>query len=71
MAPYLAEGSTFKVHIEAFGWTFTDSERLKQIQRLGQMVTFKGKVKLSGADHTSRRDDEHGEGDGGSQDAER
>ena len=51
-AGYLAEGTTFKVRVEAFGRAFTEAEKVEQIERLGQLLPFRGKVRLKAPQHS-------------------
>jgi hypothetical protein len=49
---YLAEGTTFKVRVEAFGRAFSEAEKVEQIERLGQLLPFRGKVRLKAPQHS-------------------
>lgn len=49
---YLAVGTTFKVCVEAFGRAFSEAEKMEQIDRLGQLLPFRGKVRLKAPQHT-------------------
>ena len=49
---YLAAGTTFKVRVEAFGRAFTEAEKVAQIERLGQLLPFRGKVRLKAPQHS-------------------
>ena len=49
---YLAAGTTFKVCVEAFGRAFSEAEKMEQIDRLGQLLPFRGKVRLKAPQHT-------------------
>ena len=50
-APYLAEGSTFRVTVSSLGKRHTDQERMEMIRRLEPLLPWKGKVRLKGSDH--------------------
>jgi tRNA G10 N-methylase Trm11 len=51
-APYLAEGTTFKVVINKIGRKQTDEERIATIRSLEPLLPWKGKVRMKRADHT-------------------
>ena len=51
-APYLAEGTTFKVVVTSFGKKLTDAERMEYIRALEPLLPWKGKVSLKAAQHT-------------------
>ena len=51
-AAHLAEGTTFRVRVEAFGRAFTEPEKVEQINRLGTLLPFKGKVHLRSPQHS-------------------
>ena len=43
-APYLQQGSTFKINVCTYGYTLGEEARLKRIQETFKHVDFKGKV---------------------------
>ena len=51
-APYLAEGSTFRVNVCSSGKKLSSDERTVLIQRLATLLPWKGKVDLKSSDHT-------------------
>ena len=51
-APYLAEGTTFKVRVEAFGRSLSEAEKIEQIKRLEPLLPWRGKVRLKDPQHT-------------------
>ena len=50
--PYLAEGTTFKVRVEAFGRSLSEPEKIEQIKRLEPLLPWRGKVRLKDPQHT-------------------
>ena len=51
-APFLADGTTFRVIISSFGKKHTDAERMAIIRSLEPLLPWRGKVSLKQAQHT-------------------
>ena len=52
-APYLAEGTTFRVMVSSIGnKKISDDNRMDVIRRLEHLLPWKGKVRMKGCEHT-------------------
>ena len=51
-APYLAEGTTFRVRVATFGHKYSPEEQKAFVDKLGPLLPWKGKVKMQRPDHT-------------------
>mmetsp|Transcript_38780 Transcript_38780/g.117144 ORF Transcript_38780/g.117144 Transcript_38780/m.117144 type:complete len:254 (+) Transcript_38780:19-780(+) len=51
-APYLREGSSFKVVVDGYGGSASEPDRLELITRLAKLLSPRGKVRLKSPDYT-------------------
>eukprot|EP00966_Prymnesium_polylepis_P157275 3634890-Prymnesium_polylepis.1 len=50
-APYIAEGTTFRVRVATFGHKYSPDEQKAVVERLGPLMAWKGRVRMKDPDH--------------------